>query len=86
LRSFLDHLADAKETPAADLKPYHVIEWIDAQTGWGDNYSRGAVVAVQRTYNWACEMGYLTATPLKGIKKPPAKRRDTYMSRRTSSS
>ena len=33
--NFLDHLGDAKDWPAADLKPYHVIEWIDAQTGWG---------------------------------------------------
>ena len=79
LDNFLTHLSDSKTMPAADLKPYHVIEWIDAQTGWGDNYSRGAIVAVQRAYNWAEEMGYLAATPLKKIKKPPARRRETYM-------
>lgn len=79
LDNFLDHLGVAKDSPAPDLKPYHVIEWIDAQTGWGDNYSRGAIVAVQRAYNWAEEMGYITATPLRKIKKPPAKRRETYM-------
>ena len=79
LDNFLDHLGDAKDSPAAELKPYHVIEWIDAQTGWGDNYSRGAIVAVQRAYNWAEEMGYIAATPLRKIKKPPAKRRETYM-------
>ncbi len=78
LENFLGHLGDAKETPAAELKPYHVIELIDAQTGWGDNYSRGAIVAVQRAYNWAEEMGYFPATPLKKIKKPPAKRRELY--------
>ena len=79
LDNFLAHLGEAKDTPAVELKPYHVIEWIDAQTGWGDNYSRGAIVAVQRSYNCACEMGYLPATPLKGLKKSPAKRRETYM-------
>ncbi len=79
LDNFLAHLGEAGETPAAELKPYHVIEWIDAQAGWGDNYARGAIVAVQRAYNWAVEMGYLPATPLKGLKKPPAKRRETYM-------
>ena len=79
LDNFLDHLGDAEETAAVDLKPYHVIEWIDAQTGWGDNYSRGAIVAVQRAYNWAEEMGYIAGSPLRKIKKPPAKRRETYM-------
>ncbi len=79
LDNFLDHLGDAKDTPAAELKPYHVIEWIDAQTGWGDNYARGANVAVQRAYNWAEEVGYLTSTPLRKMKKPPAKARDQYM-------
>jgi integrase/recombinase XerC len=79
LDNFLAHLGSAKDTPATDLKPYHVIEWVDAQTGWGDNYSRGAIVAVQRSYNWAEEMGYIAATPLKKIKKPPAKRRETHM-------
>ncbi len=79
LDNFVKHLGEAKDRPAPDLKPYHVIEWIDAQTGWGGNYSRGAIVAVQRAYNWATEMGYLPATPLKGIKKPPATRRETYM-------
>src|ERR1700761_4871299 len=79
LDNFLAHLGDAKDTPAAELKPYHVIEWIDAQTGWGDNYARGAIVAVQRAYNWAEEMGYIAASPLRKIKKPAAKRRETYM-------
>src|SRR3954451_12531401 len=31
-----------------------------------------------RAYNWAEEMGYLAGTPLKKIKKPPAKRRELY--------
>lgn len=79
LESFLAHLGDDRNGPASGLKPYHVIEWVDAHEKWGDNYKRGAIVAVQRTYNWACEMGYLDATPLKKIKKPPAKRRETFM-------
>jgi integrase len=79
LVNFIDYLGDARDTLASELKSYHVIEWIDAQTGWGDNYSRGAIVAVQRAYNWAEEMGYFVATPLKKIKKPPAKRRETHM-------
>jgi integrase/recombinase XerC len=79
LDNFLAHLGEAKDGPATNLKPYNVIEWIDAQTGWGDNYSRGAIVAVQRAYNWAEELGYIESTPLKKIKKPPAKRRETFM-------
>lgn len=78
LNSFLKHPGIA-EIPALDLKPFHIIEWTDSKCTWGDTYKRGAIVAVQRVYNWAEEMGYIAATPIKKVKKPTAKRRETYM-------
>jgi hypothetical protein len=42
LDSFLAHLGDQAVLPVADLKPYHVVEWVDAHLRWGDTYKRGA--------------------------------------------
>ena len=80
LTKFLRHLGEAASMPVAELRPFHVIEWIDAQQGWGDTYKRGAIIAVQRMCNWAEELGYIAASPVKKIKKPPAGRRDNPMS------
>lgn len=77
--NFLKFLGDNSSIPATDLKPYHVIEWTDSKDTWGSTYKRGAIVAIQRAYNWAEEMGYIAATPLKKIKKPQATRRETFM-------
>src|SRR5262249_15638661 len=37
---------------------------------------RGAIVAVQRPFNWAEEMGHIAASPVKKIEKPQPRRRD----------
>ena len=51
LDGFLKHLGSLAHMPATDLKPYHVIEWVDSHETWGDTYRRGAIVAVQRALN-----------------------------------
>lgn len=79
LHGFLRHLGDQAEQPATALKPFHVVEWVDAQDGWGDTYKRGAIVAVQRAFNWAAELGYIEISPVRKITKPPAQRRDNPM-------
>ena len=40
----------------ARLKPFHVQQWLDANPGWKTG-KRGAVIAVQRAFNWAVRMG-----------------------------
>jgi integrase/recombinase XerC len=77
LHGFLEHIDG--ELPAASLKPFHVVEWVDSHETWGDNYRRGAITAVQRACNWAEELGYLESSPIKKIKKPTAKRREEHM-------
>lgn len=68
------------ETPAADLKVHQVQEWIDSHgDNWGDNYRGGAVVAIKRVYAWADEQGHMETNPIKKMKKPPSKRRKSYM-------
>ena len=79
LNGFLAHLGNQALMPLTDLKPYHVVEWVDSQERWGDTYRRGAIVAVQRAMNWAEELGYLALSPVKKIKKPQPQRRDNPM-------
>ncbi len=76
IQSLIDHLAHPAILPAADLKPYHVQEWIDAHADWGPTFRHGAIRSVQRAFNWGVEIGYLDKSPLGGIKKPSPKRRE----------
>jgi integrase len=79
LAGFLSHMGAAGSIPVADLKPYHVVEWVDSHENWGDTSKRSGIVAVQRALNWAEEMGYIAMNPVKKVKKPPARRRDNPM-------
>lgn len=68
------------ETPANQIKPWQVQEWIDSHgEAWGDTYRGGAVVAIKRLYHWADELGHMTENPIKKMKKPSAQRRKSYM-------
>lgn len=68
------------ETPADQIKPWHIQEWIDSHgEKWGDTYRGGAVVAVKRLYHWADELGHMEVNPVKKMKKPQAQRRKSYM-------
>lgn len=78
LQSFLNHLGP-KPVPASDLKPFHVVEWVDAHPDWSAAYRRGAIAAVQRPFNWAEELGYIPACPVKRIKKPQPQRRESHL-------
>ena len=80
-RGYLESFArtiPAKLTPAG-LKPYHVQQGLDANPGWKTG-KRGAVIAVQRAFNWALRMGLIAANPIRSIEKPKAGRRDQVIS------
>jgi integrase len=76
LRGFLSHIGRAAQMAADQLRPFHIVEWADAHEGWSPTYKRGAIVAAQRPFNWAEEMGYLASSPVKKVAKPAAQRRD----------
>jgi integrase len=75
LQNFLDSLPDPL-LAVADLRPFHVVEWVDSHADWSPAYRRGAIVAVQRPFNWAEELGHITVNPIKKIKKPQPQRRE----------
>jgi integrase len=78
IQAFLDSLTDAR-LPATDLRPYHVIEWVDKHPDWSQMSKRQAMVAIQRPLNWAEEVGYIANSPIKRLKKPQQQRRDNPM-------
>lgn len=80
VQAFCDRLLTARTMPASQLRPFHLIEWVDGMPTWGPNQKRGAIVAVQRPFNWAAKLGYIDASPVRGVEKPKAKRREQYVS------
>ena len=79
LQSFLDSLPDAATLTVDQLKRHHVTNWVDAHATWGANHRRGAITAVQRAFTWAEREGHITRSPIRGIEKPPAKRREQVL-------
>ena len=51
-----------RDLAVAELKPFHVQQWLDANPGWKTG-KRGAIIAVQRAFNWAARMGLHRAEP-----------------------
>jgi integrase/recombinase XerC len=60
---------------AADLRPFHVNEWL-ATRKWSAGTRRTAIVIVRRAFSWARKQGYLEADPLLGLEKPDESRRE----------
>jgi site-specific recombinase XerD len=80
-RSFLDSFCGHKKVgvlPAAQLKVFHVTQWLAAHPGWVGG-RRPAVICVKRAFNWATGEGLLKENPLRGLKKPPASRRERIL-------
>ncbi len=80
IQSFCDHLKNARTLPASDLRPFHLVEWMDSKKTWGDNQKRNACGAVTRPFNWAEKLGYIPANPVRGVEKPTPTKRDSRMS------
>ena len=83
LQSFADSISDPQSFTVDQLIPAHVYEWVDAHKGWKRS-RRGAMIAVGRAFRWAERAGLLKSiggrSPLAGLEKPPAGRRDRLIS------
>lgn len=62
-----------------ELKPFHVIEWTDHHPDWSPTFRRGAIIGLQRPFNWAVDLGYIDTSPIKRIAKPAPQRRENPM-------
>ncbi|HVT88220.1 MAG TPA: hypothetical protein VHD56_05160 [Tepidisphaeraceae bacterium] len=45
------------------LKPFHVQQWVDSKN-WNEGMKRGAIIAIQRVFNWAVRLGYIEKSPI----------------------
>ena len=76
IQCFLDESPGVALLVATALRPFHVIEWVDKHPSWGNTRRRNAIIAVQRPFNWAVELGHLETSPVRRIKKPLSGRRE----------
>ena len=58
------------------LKPFHIQQWVDTHPNWSDGHRRGCIIAVQRAFRWAENLGYIEKTPIRQIEKPTAGKRE----------
>jgi integrase len=81
------------QVPAADLRPLHVQKWVDGEhphrrmtkgggaetimRRWGPTTRNNAIGAVKRAFAWGREQGYLDANPIKEMRKPTPRKRET---------
>jgi integrase len=79
IQLFLDFLPDPAMMPATTLRPFHIVEHLDKRPTWGPNQRRGAIVATTRPFNWSAKLGYIDVSPVRGIEKPQAKKRDSRL-------
>lgn len=79
IQSFCDHLKTARTLLAADLRPFHVVEWADSNPAWGPNEKRNRIGNITRAYNWVEKLGYVSANPIRGVEKPSRTKRDSTM-------
>ena len=68
------------QTPARDLRPHHVLDWLSQQTGWGPTTQAGAITSVKRLYRWARKVGHLDSDPLAELEKPRPQTRQQILS------
>lgn len=76
LTSFTTSLHNPMKFELNALKPFHVYQWADKHDNWSDNYRRGALIAVQRVFNWAEKVGHIERNPIRLLEKPTSVRRD----------
>jgi integrase/recombinase XerC len=79
LQNFITAIGATASLSAIDLRPFHIIEWLDSHPDWGQTYRRNAIAAVKRVYSWAEELGYLPSNPIRKLAKPAAKRRERFI-------
>lgn len=61
--------------PCSRLTSRHVTAWLNGRPTWGPTTKKNAITALQAGFNWAVQNRGLERNPIKGMKKPEAKRR-----------
>jgi integrase len=64
----------------AQLRPFHVQQWIDSYPDLTAGSKRNYARAIQRAMRWAEEQGYVDRSPLAHFKKPRGGKREQVVS------
>ncbi|MBA3727227.1 MAG: tyrosine-type recombinase/integrase [Armatimonadetes bacterium] len=62
-----------------ELRPFHLDAWLRTHPGWSPGMQRGALVSIQRAFNWAIKQGLIVTSPIEGLEKPPQGRRENVI-------
>jgi integrase len=65
---------------AADIRPYHVQQWVDSYEDLTRTSKRNYVRTVKRCSRWAVQQGYLNTDPVQLMEVPGTDRRETVIS------
>jgi integrase len=74
IQAFVKYLKT--DRPAANLRPYHVIQWVGKYPHWSSTHQRNSIQAIKRPYRWGHRMGFLNSNPIEYLEKPSAGRRE----------
>ena len=64
----------------SDILPHHVTDWMLSRETWGPAAQAHAIRALNRAFNWATAERRIEANPIRGIKIPRQRRRETLIS------
>src|SRR5439155_19258493 len=76
LQRFAKQLPKAETMTVDEIKPFHVVDWVDPHPDWGRTYRRNAITSVQRAFLWAEKLGHIVKSPIRHIEKPMPDRRE----------
>jgi integrase len=65
-------LLSFSDRKVADLKPYHVTEWLDTFDNPSPTYRHNLMQSIKTCLKWSKDQGYITENPLETMKVPAA--------------
>jgi integrase len=79
LQLFVDSID--KAMTVADLKHFHIDDWLHGHSTWSNGTKHGMVRAVQRALRWATKKGYIDRSPITDYEKPRPGKRNVVITR-----
>lgn len=64
---------------AADIRPYHVQQWVDSYDGLSQNSRRNYFRTIKRCVRWLHQHGYVADNPIAAMELPGAESRDRFL-------
>lgn len=63
----------------AELRPFHVEEWVDSYPQLSKTSRRNYIRSVKRCVRWAKKLGYINQNPIGELEAPTADRKETFI-------